>query len=624
MRKALQAYVTTLIILFISLTATANNEVDFVHMDNEIHLKPLLSYQKLIAMQSSSQSYDENTYLWWLLRKAQAERAIYFYDDFNDTVKHAISLITNKTPTVIQARLHIFQGINYRRHGKYILSQQVLSKALNQAKQARLSRLYIIGKKELAFTKVLTEYYETSLVDLQEAYVEAFALKDLFLMAAINEVYGVVYSHLKEFEKSIEYFKRALDSYKHLQYPAEVAKASGELASAYRYWKKYDLAIESFKQYQKNISYTPHAKKSFFSAYGLAVSYAEKGDCKLALIAIERALQLQGLEHHDAELYKKKASCLITLGQLDDAETALFNAENEFLKLPDLMGTAWQLELIKISGELAHARGEHDLGYKMLKKYYQQYTDLLVKNSSDEASKVKNLVSGERKDIAKILDKKRSEVAKLTVEKYTAINTQKLYLSILVFSILFVILVVFLMQYRHYKTVQGLAIKDTLSGLFNRRYIFDYLSKLIASSPQDKIDLAVILIDIDNLKNINDKFGYPMGDSVIGKVANIGKQVFRQGDVFSRIAGEEFFCVLPRTNIEEAEKVAQRFLTIVNKSELINNNRYKVTVSIGVAKLCSQCHDATQLLVNAEQALYQAKHLGKNQVSVFKISEHVK
>ena len=92
MRKALQAYVTTLIILFISLTATANNEVDFVHMDNEIHLKPLLSYQKLIAMQSSSQSYDENTYLWWLLRKAQAERAIYFYDDFNDTVKH-LSLI---------------------------------------------------------------------------------------------------------------------------------------------------------------------------------------------------------------------------------------------------------------------------------------------------------------------------------------------------------------------------------------------------------------------------------------------------------------------------------------------------------------------------------------------------
>ena len=75
--------------------------------------------------------------------------------------------------------------------------------------------------------------------------------------------------------------------------------------------------------------------------------------------------------------------------------------------------------------------------------------------------------------------------------------------------------------------------------------------------------------------------------------------------------------VLPRTNIVAAEKIAERFLTLINQSKMVKGHQDTVTVSMGIASLSSQCRDINQLYINADQALYQAKHLGKNQINVF-------
>jgi diguanylate cyclase (GGDEF)-like protein len=586
-------------------------------MGDEIYLQPWLSYQKIIGMQSATESYDESQYLWWLVRKAQTENLIYFYDDFNATVKQAISLVTPQTSLAIQAHLNFYQGIIHQRQGNYSLSEEVLTKALLQAKKVKLRYLYVYGKQELAYTKTLTELFETSLVDIQEAYVEAFALKDQFLIGSINETYGAIYGYLQDYEKSIEHYQRALETYKYLHYPAHIAEAIYGLASTYRYWKKYDLAIEYFQRYQKSIDYTPNSNISFFSAYGLGMTYAEKGDCKLAITMIDKALKLQGLVDYNAELYKRKASCLITLGQLDAAENALFNAASEFSKVPEIMGTAWQLEVIKISGELAHARGDFSLGYKMLEQYYRQYTKLLINNSSDRLLKVRANLEIERQQIAYALEKKRSRVELLESEKRKSISVQEIYFNIFIICMSFVVLIVMLVQYRNNRKMKLLTIKDSLSGLFNRHYVFEYLSKAITGSEPNKIQLSVVLIDIDDFKNVNDKFGYPIGDEVIRCIADIGKKVFRQDDIFGRIGGEEFLCVLPRTGISEAKKVAERFFSLINQSKMISGHQDTVTVSIGIAELSEQCADEKQLYINAEQALYKAKHLGKNQVNVF-------
>lgn len=619
MTKALQACCTIFILFCLchGANAIANDSVDFSQMDNEIYLKPWLSYQKIIGMQTAAESYDESQYLWWLVRKAQSENLIYFYDDFNRTIKQAMALVTEETSLEIKARLNLYQGIIHRRQGHYALSEKALAKSLVQAKEAKLSRSYVYGKQELAYTKTITEFYETSLVDIQEAYVEAFTLKDQFLIAAINETYGAIYGYLDDYEKSIEYYQRALESYYYLKYPAHIADAIYGIATTYRYWKKYDLAIEYYKQYQQSISYTPNSNISFFAAYGLGMTYAEKGDCELAVTTIDKALALEGLVDYNAELYKRKASCLISLGQLELAEEALFNAASEFSKVPDVMGTTWQLEVIKISGELAHARGNFNLGYKMLEQYHRQYTELLMKQSSRRLLKVRANMERERQQVTQALEKKRSQVALLELEKRDQASAQQIYFNIFIICMVLIALAVVIVQYRNNQKMRVLTIKDPLSDLFNRRYIFNYLAKTASLGSPEKSELAVVLIDIDDFKRINDKFGHPVGDEVICKIADIGRQVFRQGDVFGRIGGEEFLCILPRTNIAAAKQVAERFLRLVSQANMISGHQDTVTVSIGIAALSDNCVDEKQLYINADQALYQAKHLGKNQINIF-------
>ncbi|AZQ85620.1 diguanylate cyclase [Colwellia sp. Arc7-635] len=619
MKKALQACYATLIILLLSfpITVMSDESVDFIAMDHEIYLDPWLSYQKLISLQSEAENYDERDYLWWLLRKAQTENLVYFYGDFSESVKQANNLITATTPLVIQAHLSLFQGLIERREGSYSESQETLAKALLQAKEAKLSSLYVYIKQELAYTKTLTELFDTSLVDIQEAYVEAFALKDQYLIASINETYGAIYGYLDDYEKSIEYYQRALESYQNMGYPAHVAEALYGLASTYRYWKKYDLAIKYFELYQQKTDYTPNSNISFFSAYGIGMTLAEKGDCLDAIAIINKALALNGIVDYNAELYKRQASCLIELGRLDEAGVAIANARTIFANIPELIGTKWQLEVKKISAELAHAQGQYDVSFRMLGQYYSEFTELLLKNSSQRLLKVRAGLEMERMKISQALEEKHTQVETLEQEKRQNDSTQNLYFSLFILCVVLIVFIVIVAQYQGNRRMHALMVKDSLSGLFNRRYIFDYLNKSVLGSNPEKTQLSILLIDIDDFKNINDTYGHPVGDDVIRKVAEIGLDALRQGDMYARIGGEEFLCVLPRTSILEAKKVAERFLALMSKSNIIKGQQDNVTVSIGIAALSSQCQDSNQLYINADHALYQAKRQGKNQVNVF-------
>jgi len=619
MKKALQASYATLVILLLSfpVTAAADESVDFIDMDHDIYLEPWLSYQKLISLQTKAEGYGELDYLWWLLRKAQTENLIYFYDDFSASVKQANNLVTTGTPLAIQARLSLFQGLIDRRQGRYSDSQETLGKALLQAKEAKLSSLYVYIKQELAYTKTLTELFDTSLVDIQEAYVEAFALKDQYLIASINETYGAIYGYLGDYEKSIEYYQRAFESYQNMGYPVHVAEALYGLASTYRYWKKYDLAIKYFELYQQKTDYTPNSNISFFSAYGIGMTLAEKGDCLDAIAIINNALDLNGIVDYNAELYKRQASCLIELGRLDEAGVAIANARTIFANIPELIGTKWQLEVKKISAELAYAQGQYDVSLRMLGQYYSEFTELLLKNSSQRLLKVRAGLEMERMKISQALEEKHTQVDTLEQEKRQNDSTQHLYFSLFILCVVLIVFIVIVAQYQGNRRMHALMVKDSLSGLFNRRYIFDYLNKSVLGSNPEKTQLSILLIDIDDFKNINDTYGHPVGDDVIRKVAEIGLDTLRQGDIYARIGGEEFLCVLPRTSIIEAKKVAERFLALMNKSNIIKGQQDIVTVSIGIAALSSQCQDSNQLYINADHALYQAKQQGKNQVNVF-------
>jgi diguanylate cyclase (GGDEF)-like protein len=586
-------------------------------MDEEINSQPLQSHQKLLTLKNIFSKMSKSQQLWWLLRKSQAENLLYFYDDFNKTVAQALLLIEPETSFKIQSMLYLYQGIILRREAKYAESALVLRQAMKEADKGKHTYLFILAKQELAFTQSITELYEASLSEIQEAYLKAYVLKDHFLIAVINETYGAIYGYIKDYEMSIEYYQKALNTYERLNYPAHVSEVIYGIAATYRDWGKYDLAIQHFELYQEKIAYTPNTDISFFAAYGLGMTLAEKGDCLPAIEVIDRALTLGGHIDYNAELYKQKTHCFILLGQLEQAQRSLTKAENIFSSLPELAGTAWQLEVVKLASELAHAQNNDNEAFRLSRQYYEQYSKLLVKNSSTRLTSARAAMETERKYIEQALTQQRKKVIALESESLNQQELQSVYLIIFIICGSIIVITVILIQHKNNKKMYALSIRDPLSNLYNRRYVFESLSNYLKNASIGQTELSVILLDIDNFKDVNDQYGHPAGDSVIKNIADISHDVFRNQDVIGRIGGEEFLYILPRTGEKQCKLIAERLLKKISNQVFFNTPSLRITGSIGIASYSVLSSDSESLYLHADEALYNAKSNGENNAVIY-------
>jgi diguanylate cyclase (GGDEF)-like protein len=226
-------------------------------------------------------------------------------------------------------------------------------------------------------------------------------------------------------------------------------------------------------------------------------------------------------------------------------------------------------------------------------------------------------MEAEREYIEQALVLQQKKVSQLENESIGLQERNNFYLIILMGCIGIVVISVITVQYRNNKKMYALSIKDPLSSLYNRRYVFDFLSTYLKDASIEKTEISVILLDIDDFKEVNDKYGHPVGDDVIKKIADIARDVFRTEDVVGRIGGEEFLCVLPRTNIPQCEAIAKRFLRKVSNQIFLENPSLRITVSIGISNLSKRSPDRDSLYLHADQALYQAKHNGKNNIVIY-------
>ncbi len=163
-----------------------------------------------------------------------------------------------------------------------------------------------------------------------------------------------------------------------------------------------------------------------------------------------------------------------------------------------------------------------------------------------------------------------------------------------------------------------LSTKDTLSGLYNRLSLFDKLEQLMAKSKREKREFAILFIDLDNFKDINDYMGHDVGDEILKYISNILLESVRENDFVSRVGGDEFIVVLPefKNNIKIVE-VAQRIIENISKPVERNSEFFYVSASIGIVLYPKNGKNVTELVKNADIAMYKAKELGKNQFHFF-------
>lgn len=168
---------------------------------------------------------------------------------------------------------------------------------------------------------------------------------------------------------------------------------------------------------------------------------------------------------------------------------------------------------------------------------------------------------------------------------------------------------------RRFEQAQRLALRDSLTGLYTRRHFFEMAALEFERSRRYQRPIAVILLDVDNLKPINDTHGHVVGDLALQRVAQTCLQVLRKIDLVGRYGEDEFIILLPEANLAQAVQVAERLRQAIQQAPLlVKGAKIELSVSQGVAALGSKCPSLERLVECADQALNKAKQSGKNQV----------
>lgn len=156
---------------------------------------------------------------------------------------------------------------------------------------------------------------------------------------------------------------------------------------------------------------------------------------------------------------------------------------------------------------------------------------------------------------------------------------------------------------------------DFLTTLYNRRRFERALLDMIKDYKERGYPFSIILLDIDDFKTINDKYGHPIGDLVLKEVANVLKNYLRANSVSARIGGEEFAVLLPGVEIEDAVKIAERLRQIIENRHIRTNGSFiRFTASFGVTQV-KDGDTLNSIIERADRALYKAKQMGKNKVA---------
>ena len=170
--------------------------------------------------------------------------------------------------------------------------------------------------------------------------------------------------------------------------------------------------------------------------------------------------------------------------------------------------------------------------------------------------------------------------------------------------------------------VEKLALSDGLTGVLNRRAFDEKIAYEIERAERYSEPISMIIIDVDNFKQMNDQYGHDIGDKRLKKIAHIISVTSRSPDLVARIGGEEFAIILPNTPLEGAAILAERIRINVERNFLpkdpSSQREPASTVSIGVAEFPRHAKNSSQLYIASDKAMFQAKKEGKNAVSLAK------
>lgn len=198
-----------------------------------------------------------------------------------------------------------------------------------------------------------------------------------------------------------------------------------------------------------------------------------------------------------------------------------------------------------------------------------------------------------------------------------AVETSRLYIALLLMLVAFIIFFAYKTK-RSQLHFMKLSQADGLTGIANRPHFIALAESALATNRKSHHEVCVALCDLDHFKAINDEHGHAAGDTALRQVAMAIQSHLRSGDVFGRVGGEEFGILLPNCSLEAARERCEQLRVALSDLSVRHDSRdLAISASFGVETTASCGYELRQLLANADVALYQAKHAGRNRVVVY-------
>ncbi|MDY6947571.1 MAG: diguanylate cyclase [Pseudomonadota bacterium] len=467
---------------------------------------------------------------------------------------------------------------------------------------ALFARGYLLG---------LQGHYASGLADLKRAQdlYEDIAMPDHSL-TAMNGI-AILYNRMGDYSQARYMYDQALKAQRDAGMYREQSVTLHNLGRAHENLREWDLAQAAFQESYNISRQLSYPRGEAYALRGLAAVKNAQGDPLGALETLDQASALQRQTPDarlNAQIELARGVALHHMRQLPASVEALQAALEVFRQADSLN------ELRATYGELAAVlsdMGNWRDGYAQLVKA-QETSERMFRNQVDQrfaTLKVEFDTAAKEKENALLVRENNASQLALA-EGQRARNLQR---AVIILTVVLAILLATLAmhQWRSTRRMRTLAMTDELTGVPNRRAVLSQLAPLLQQP--DPPSCAMLIIDIDHFKSINDQHGHAEGDEALKAVAGELREDVHPPAFIGRLGGEEFVVVIPGADFDKAYRLAERFrdrvMSIDTRRWLMDR---RITVSIGLTMAKTSGDTPSTMLQRADAALYDAKRAGRN------------
>lgn len=592
--------------------------IELKKTDLVLSLKQLTVYEGLLG----ALTVEQNLVYFKLLTEIEIEQNK--YGSAQKTANKGLSVAKRlASPSILISELLYLKGFALESLGNIPQAAKEYKKGLEVAESLHSKVQVAAGLINLGAIAYLTDDLKRSLVLLNDAYNIAGQTDDEELKGTANTELGIVYSHLRQDEQSMAYYQQSYVHFKKAGMLLAAHNSLNNIALNHIRNKNYQQAISVFNTIVKE-SNKDTPSDSMFTVYsGMAWAYLKKADSNpdaayQYLLMAKKYLQLT--ERHDYQLqyYYDEANILYELERLDDVLISIAHIEKMLINYQALSLIKKQryVRIIKLKAKVFYQQKKFKQAYKTKSKVIA-LTDKLYENEDNRSiAQVRLKLEAQQADKQnKILYSQQARHEASLYEATVENKEQRIYLIISTLVVLALVwTLVKLIQSQHKLNIASRI--DLLTGVANKRSLMAKSQAVFTRAKQNKTHLSVLMIGVDNfkyVKDINNNQSHNISGTVLAEIALLGEKIMRKSDVFGRFGSEEFMVCLPKTTMESAIEIGERFRLGVHEHTGQFNSLEKVSISVGVASLADD-NDFISLVKRAEQQLYQAKASGRNRV----------